>query len=143
MQRVFHEDGTVLGIPSHEPFWFQDSECRSAIALSEKSVCLLKQLRCSSVHPQQRSRKLGAGGALLSHERAKARRPICEGQSLAVTCSIQAEWLWLAHGGESLCCAAPWCSAGRRSCHAKQSPQKPSSSAHTLYVMHESLLNNS
>ena len=32
MQRVFHEDGTVLGIPSHEPFWFQDSECRSAIA---------------------------------------------------------------------------------------------------------------
>ena len=31
MQRVFHEDGTVLGIPSHEPFWFQDSECRFAI----------------------------------------------------------------------------------------------------------------
>ena len=28
MQRVFHEDGTVIGIPSHEPFWFQDSECR-------------------------------------------------------------------------------------------------------------------
>ena len=28
MQRVFHEDGTVLGMPSHEPFWFQDSECR-------------------------------------------------------------------------------------------------------------------
>ncbi|CAL5219882.1 g1805 [Coccomyxa viridis] len=28
MQRVFHEDGSVLGMPSHEPFWFQDSECR-------------------------------------------------------------------------------------------------------------------
>ena len=28
MQRVFRKDGTVIGIPSHEPFWFQDSECR-------------------------------------------------------------------------------------------------------------------
>lgn len=32
MQRVFCEDGTVLGIPSHEPFWFQDSECRYVVS---------------------------------------------------------------------------------------------------------------
>ena len=38
MQRVFHEDGTVLGIPSHEPFWFQDSECRSALPFL-KNLC--------------------------------------------------------------------------------------------------------
>ena len=40
MQRVFHEDSTVLGIPSHEPFWFQDSECRYISALSESLMHL-------------------------------------------------------------------------------------------------------
>ena len=43
MQRVFHEDGTVLGIPSHEPFWFQDSECRSAVSYP-RALCAF----CSS-----------------------------------------------------------------------------------------------
>ena len=40
MQRVFHEDGSVLGMPSHEPFWFQDSECRCVSSMSGADTLL-------------------------------------------------------------------------------------------------------
>ena len=111
-------------------------------SFSEKSLCLFNQLSCTSILPQQIS-QTGCRWRFTKSREGKRGGPFVKVNhwpSLVVSRQNGFGWRM-----EVRACAVrlPGALLGGETCHAKESPQKPSSSAHTLYVMHGSLLNDS